>query len=115
SLGYTKTPEKESGDFTFRGHALKKAGKNNKIFKEARVEVAYENGILTAKGEAETLLPGVSRGSIEVITGKGESSVKADFDINDSIPGVSGGHLMFQFKKNDKGDWAIEAEANILT
>jgi hypothetical protein len=79
------------------------AKSGDKTFKSARIDVNYDNSVLTARGEAETALPGISKGTIEVITGKGQTSVVADFIIGDSISGVKGGNLHFLFKKDAEG------------
>jgi hypothetical protein len=113
-VGYVKTVDKEEGEFSFEGYALKKS-KNSKAIKSARLDVRYEDDILAAKGEAETALPGIKKGSIEVITGKGDTSVIADFVIGNTIPGVKGGNLHFLFTKDKDGDYIIEASSDIET
>nr|HMT28431.1 DUF4157 domain-containing protein [Bacteroidia bacterium] len=100
--------------FKFGGYALKNP-KNNKIFKSARVDVNYDGETFSATGTAETNLPGIPKGNIAVITGKGETSVQADFIIGNSIPGVTGGNLHLLFRKTDGGDYGIEASSTIQT
>ena len=114
-VSYQKTPEDESGKFSFKGWAAKKASKENKAIKYARIEVSYENGVLTAKGEAETGLPGIQKGTIQVITGGPVTSVEADFIIGDRIPGVTGGNLHFLFMKMEDGSFQIMASTTIQT
>jgi hypothetical protein len=112
TVTYMKEPGAEEGKFSFNGFAEKTG---DKTIKSARIEVNYENNILTAKGEAITNLPGISEGKIEVITGEGQTSVVADFLIGDSIPGVKGGNLHFLFKKDAEGKYLIEASSEIHT
>ena len=111
-VSYIKEPGAEEGKFSFHGFAKKIS---DKTLKSLQIDVSYENNILTARGIAETKLPGISKGTIEVITGQGQTSVVADFQIGDSIPGVKGGNLHFLFKKNDAGEYLIEASSEINT
>ena len=50
-----------------------------------------------------------------MVTGKGNTSVVADFEIGDSVPGVKGGNLHFHFTKNEEGKYLIEASSEIDT
>ena len=111
-VGYKKEPGAEHGKFNFHGFAEKSG---DKTIKHARIDVNYENDILTAIGEAETKLPGISKGKIEVTTGQGKTAIIADFTIGDSIPGVKGGDLHFLFKKDEEGKFVIEASSEIYT
>jgi len=114
TVGYTKEPGDEEGKFSFHGFA-EKSKESKGTFKKARIDVNYENNVLTARGEAETTLPGISKGTIEVITGNGATSIVADFVIGDSIPGVKGGNLHFLFTKDAEGKYLIEASSDINT
>jgi hypothetical protein len=114
SGGYKKRDGADKPAFYLKGHALKNT-KNSKLFKSARVDVSYENGIFTAIGEAETRLGVVNKGTIQVVTGNGETSLVADFILGDKLPGIQSGDLHFLFRKKEDGTYAIDASATVVT
>jgi hypothetical protein len=114
NLSYKKSPDSDEHEFSFDGDASLDT-KKSKIFKKLGVHVGYDKGVLSIGGDAETKLPGVSKGHIDVVTGGKETVVKAGFTIDDSIPGIQSGELNFNFVKSDTGEFNIQADATVLT
>jgi hypothetical protein len=114
NLSYKKAPDRDEHEFSIEGDASLDT-KKSKIFKKLGVHVGYEKGVLSIGGDAETKLPGVSKGHIDVVTGGKETVVKAGFTIDDSIPGIQSGELNFNFVKDDTGEFNIQADATVLT
>jgi hypothetical protein len=112
--GYKKREGKDQPEFYLKGHAEKETTKS-RIFKSASVDVSYENGIFTAIGEAETKLGAINKGTIQVATGNGQTSLVADFTIGDKIPGVQSGDLHFLFQQKEDGSYIIDASATVFT
>jgi hypothetical protein len=61
--------------------------------KNATITATYSENTFTASGEAELDIPGIQRGSMEVVYGDEGFSISGDFDLKDDIPGIRGGNV----------------------
>ena len=69
--------------------------------KDATITANYSENIFTANGEAELDVPGIEKGSMEVIYGEEGFSISGDFALKDDIPGISGGNVSATVAKQD--------------
>ena len=61
--------------------------------KNATITATYSENTFTASGEAELDIPGIQRGTMEVVYGNEGFSISGDFDLKDDIPGIRGGNV----------------------
>jgi len=101
-------------EFSAKGEIGIKEG-TLKGIKQANIKVSYANETVHADGQADLSIPGVKKGAMTVdYSEQAGLTIGGTFDLADNIPGISGGTVKAEVKKDDAG-WAVKASGTAST
>jgi hypothetical protein len=76
--------------------------------KNATITASYSENTFTANGEAELDIPGIQRGTMNVVYNDEGFSIGGQFQLKDDIPGIRGGSVSATIsKQNGEEDYTI--------